>query len=455
MARFRTKTRPVRTFKARPRALPAGRHMLVIDRMADDGRGIAKHNGKTVFVKGALPGERVEVGYSASHKKYDEAELLNIVESSAVRTEPRCRYFGQCGGCDIQHVNYLQQISSKQQRLDSLFSLPSLNSGLQWLPPISASPWHYRHRARLAVSAGRNHCTVGFRQQGSHRIVSVECCDVLHSALSEQLASLQQLIASLPSRSLVEELSITEDSHLKRGVVIFCRRKLSASDFTIIAAYCSSHKIQVELYLAGTSTQRPFWRSGNAGFIYVLEDQSIELQFSLLDFTQVNPVINQQIINQVIEWLFLGPNDQVADFFCGVGNFSLPVAQYAGSVTAYEVVPEMTKKAAANAERNNLKNLQFLPADLMAPTLAVTEGVNKALLDPPRAGAEHLCRQLCSSSISHIVYISCNPRTLLRDADILTKGGFKLQAMVLADMFPQTMHCEVIALFTGAGAGQD
>ncbi len=451
MAKFRSSSKPLRTFKPQARTVPTGTHSFEIIRWSNDGRGIAMPQGKTVFVKGALLGEQVDARYTATHKKFDEAQCVSINKPAPERVVPRCEYFGRCGGCDLQHVSDQQQLSLKQQQLQNLFAQLQADSAIEWAAPIHSKPFAYRHRARLAVKANRTHCRIGFRQSDSHDIVSINHCEVLYPGLNKQLPAIQALIASLQARSSIQELAITEDSYQQQGMILYSKQPLRADDLDRLEQFAHKTGLIIEVWPIKSPDQQPLWHSArDKPLRYALVDQAIDLQYSLGDFTQVNPSINQALLNRAIEWLSLEKTDTVIDFFCGIGNFSLAIAAQVEHVIGYELMPSMVAKAEANAEINNIDNVEFKPSNLMSATLAVRQAFNKVLLDPPRAGAEHLCRQLASCSASDIVYISCNAQTLLRDARLLIEGGYQLKAIALADMFPQTVHSEVVSWFTKA-----
>lgn len=448
MAKFRSSSKPLRTFKPKPRVIPKGVHLLQVDSQASDGRGIAKIKGKTVFVTGALAGEEVRAQYIDSHKNFDEAKTLSVVSAATDRVEPPCEYFSRCGGCSLQHLSYSGQLEFKQKILYRQFASLIGDKDSTWQDPITSSPLTYRHRARFSVKANRERCDFGFRQHGSHHIVDVDHCHIVYPKINDLIGPVKTLIKSLKNRSLISELSIAEDGHSKIGLILGCKHRLCAEDLAKCHFFSEEHAVLIELVLANSTDQSPYWRSGSSEFSYPIGRYNLNVPFSLKDFTQVNPAINQQLIDLAIDWLQLSASDVVADFFCGIGNFTLPVAGLVRSVLGYELVADMVIKAANNAEANDITNCQFKAIDLMADRIELEEGFNKVLLDPPRAGAESLCRQLAVSLPVRIVYVSCNPNTLFRDARILLSAGYSLESIALADMFPQTAHCELISLFT-------
>lgn len=445
MAKFRSKSKPLPTFKPKPRKVPVGHHQLTIVSLADDGRGIARADGKTVFVTGALPGEVVSARYKGSYKNYDVADTVQIIQPAAERVQPVCEYFLSCGGCSLQHLAYTDQLTHKKHHLQMLFK-PLLQDNSVWAETLAASALQYRHRARFAVSADRDGCVVGFKQAESHKVVDIDRCYIVQEAISNSLLSLKPVIGALKSRSSITEVSITEDSDKKLAVLMLCKHQPEASDITVLQSLADAKNWLIELRLVNTHTS--FWRSGDKRLVSLLSDAGISLPYALGDFTQVNEAVNQQLISTAISWLAVNKEDVVADYFCGIGNFSLPVAQRAGSVLGYELNKSMVEKAEHSAVSNNIENTRFFCRNLMSDNVIVEAVCNKVLLDPPRAGAEQLCEKLAASEVTDIVYISCNPSTLRRDAAILLAGGFTLSYIALADMFPQTKHSEVITLFT-------
>ncbi|MEH6557011.1 MAG: 23S rRNA (uracil(1939)-C(5))-methyltransferase RlmD [Oceanicoccus sp.] len=448
MAKFRSKNRPLRVFKPQQRSVTSGQHLLSVDSLADDGRGIARVNGKTVFVAGALAGEKINARYVSSHKTHDDAVVVSTVETSAHRVKPACEYFGQCGGCDLQHLDYPSQTEHKQRRLSQLFSAWVEGNDKLTVGSITSNPWSYRHRARFSVDVGKNSCNIGFRQARSHKVIDVTHCHIVADGINSALSNVRALITSLKNRSVITEVSITEDSVGKMGIAIFCTRPLSDRDISVVNNYSVTHQCYIEVRSSNTAIQCVFPDDGSVSLSYKLDAYDLVIPYTVDDFTQVNSTINYQLIALAVKWLALDKDDVVADFFCGIGNFSLPVSKFASRVVGFELIASMVAKARDNAALNSIDNCQFKVIDLTADKLSIDDEFSKALLDPPRAGAEKMCRQLAASQLQRIVYISCNPRTLARDTKILTQGNYRLTELSLADMFPQTAHSEVVALFT-------
>nr|WP_159931178.1 23S rRNA (uracil(1939)-C(5))-methyltransferase RlmD [Oceanicoccus sp. KOV_DT_Chl] len=416
MAKFKSKAghSKLRTFRPSKREVPAGSHLLRVQSLADDGRGIAVAIGesgrvcnknKRVFVAGALPGELITARYTSVHKDYDQADLLAIKEASADRVIPECHYYQQCGGCSLQHLDYSQQLRHKQQRLASQFRPLLANENIISELILSAPPAHYRHRARFAVSANRDGLSIGFRQRESHNLVDIDRCHIVYESINQQLPMLKTLISVLRKRKAVTELTLVEDSAGKHGVLLNCKTSLPDDDIESLRVFAHQQSMSINIISANQPEIMSVWPLQPQQFEYRLDSYDVSLPFAVNDFTQVNPVINQQLIATALEWLELTDEDIVADFFCGIGNFSLPLAQLAASVTGYELVPAMVAKAVISAEVNGIDNATFHCRNLMSDKVNVVGDYNKAVLDPPRSGALSLCQQI-GGWVLGILYIS-------------------------------------------------
>lgn len=428
--------KPVRPrfFKpATPAAAPRRELTLTIDRLSDEGRGIAFAEGKSFFVAGALPGETVRVRVQSEKKDYAQARLLAVEAAAPARIEPRCPRFGRCGGCQLQMLDYDGQLAHKQQVLTKLLA-PFAPA---WEPALTASPWHYRHRARLAVGEQNGAPVVGFREAASHRIVAVPRCEILDQRLLPLLPLLPDWLAGLKQWRRIEELLLVVDGEGRIALDWRARGgALPAADRAQLAARCEAAGIA-----AGEVTLR-----------YQLPSQQSGFQFTPRDFTQVNPAIDDQLVARALNWLQADAGSRVIDLFCGLGNFTLPLARRAGSVTGVEGSAAMVERARANALAQGFANVAFSAADLFEPDADLLRGFDRALLDPPRAGARALCDLLARAPrLQRIVYVSCNPQTLARDLSILKNGGFAVQRAALVDMFPQSGHCEAMVMLARGG----
>ncbi len=446
MAKFRSSSKSLRTFKPKPRAIPVGQFAMTIESLAEDGRGVARVKGKTVFVTGALAGEQVEARYQQVHKQFDEAVAVTILQASPDRVEPQCSYYARCGGCNLQHLSDNAQRDYKQSSLQRKFA--DLASEESFKAPLLGGTLAYRHRVRFSIKADRHSFDMGFRQADSHQIVAIDKCLVLQPAINAILPALQSLLAQLKNRSSLIEVSITESQQNIQGLMLVAKQALCDEDLKLLAQYTADQDCELEVYYLKNKHKQLQLKQGNSELFYTLHQQQLKIPFALSDFTQINPEINQRMVDTAIDWLELSDDDHVADCFCGIGNFTLPLAGHVEKVMGYELVAGMVKKASSNAARNQLANTAFKVSNLMAADVKLPDVFNKVLLDPPRAGAESLCQHLAASSAEKILYISCNPKTLYRDAKILLVGGYSLVRIALADMFPQTSHSEVITLFT-------
>jgi 23S rRNA (uracil1939-C5)-methyltransferase len=410
--------------RADAKKIPQTDVTVVIEKLSGEGRGIAFHNGKPLFIANTLPGEKVRVKVTLDKREYAEAELCEIVERVEQRITPYCELFGRCGGCALQMLVYADQLQHKSATLARI-----LKAYIEILDqPIVAEPWHYRHRARFAIGDNNGKPVVGFKAANSHRVIEVVACVILDTRLQPLLAQLPNWLGQLTHWQRIEEIRTAIDSAGTIAMRLSGRRALPADDIALLTELCKTEKVSVEK---------------NIALVYAVPSQNSVFNFSLDDFTQVNPMVNDQLVARVLEWLQLSSNTKIADFFCGLGNFTLPLAQYTSKVTGYEIDAAMVGRAAANAK--NFANVEFRAVDLYASDLAVIDVYDAALLDPPRAGAKVLCEQLAKTKIlQRIVYVSCNPQTLIRDIDILVRGGFRAERAALVDMFPQTGHIEAI-----------
>lgn len=399
-----------------------------IERLSAEGRGMAFHNGKPLFIANTLPGETVRARITFDKREYAEAELREIITPAAQRMAPHCELFGRCGGCALQMLDYDAQLQHKSQVLARL-----LKAHVDALAePLLAAPWHYRHRARFAVADNHGQPVLGFKAANSHRVIAVSACAILDERLQSVLTQLPHWLQQLTQWRRIEEIRLAVDSAGKIALAWNAKRSLPAGDVEKMTQLCAEAGVICD---------------SHAELTYRVPSQRTAFQFSLHDFTQVNPAINDQLVARALAWLQPELHGRVADFFCGLGNFSLPLAQRAQHVVGYEFDAAMVKRAAANAA--GLTNLEFRAADLYAADAAVVDAYDAALLDPPRAGAKALCERLAQmQSLQRIVYVSCNPQTLIRDIDILARGGFRVERAALVDMFPQTGHIEAIALLS-------
>lgn len=426
-----------------------------IESLTHDGKGVAHLDGKATFVHGSLPGERVRFLYTGRWRKYDEGRVVEVLESSPERVEPRCDQFGICGGCSLQHQAHEAQIAAKQQALlDALKHIGKV-APTEVLPPLlGASAWGYRRKARLGVRfvPKKGGALVGFRERGSSKIADITCCHVLHPRVGELLPQLRELIDALSIRDQVPQIEMAMGDEI--CVLIFrVLENPNEADLSLLNEFGPQHQVAIYLQDGGPDTVKPLSGIG-AELSYALPSFDLTLQFLPNDFTQVNSDINRQMIQRAVEMLELQPEDRVLDLFCGLGNFTLPLARKAGAVTGVEGDAGLVARARENAERNGLTNTSFYTANLYE-TLEqepwLQQRFNKILLDPPRSGAQEVLAHLPKLGAERIVYVSCYPGTLARDAGILVHElGYRLLSAGVMDMFPHTAHVESIALFEKA-----
>jgi 23S rRNA (uracil1939-C5)-methyltransferase len=423
--------------------------------LAHDGRGVARRDGKTVFIEDALPGERVLARLAGRRRSHDEAALVDVLEASPDRVEPRCPHFGNCGGCSLQHMAAGAQLAAKADRLqDSLARLGGVVPELQW-PPIEGPEWGYRRRARLGVRKvdKKGRVLVGFRERRKPYVADMVSCAVLAGGIGERLPALAELVGSLDIARRVPQIEVAVGDD--RTALVF--RVLDAptgGDLARLAAFGDRHGLDVWLQPGGLDTLRPL-RPDTPRPRYRLPEFDLELEFLPVDFVQVNGEINRRAVARAVELLAPRPGDRVVDLFCGLGNFSLALARRGARVCGVEGDAGLVERARENAARNGLE-ADFHVANLFEDCRDLPwtrERCEALLLDPPRAGAEAAIHLAAVLRPRRIVYVSCHPGTLARDAGILVKEyGYQFRGAGVMDMFPHTAHVESIALFERAGA---
>jgi 23S rRNA (uracil1939-C5)-methyltransferase len=440
--------------RRRRKKLPTEPVRASIEALSHDGRGISHIDGKVTFISRALPGEEVMFRYTAKRGKFDEGDVVEVLTASPQRIEPRCPHFGVCGGCSLQHLSPADQITAKQQRLlENLEHLGKVTPG-KVLEPLTAEPWGYRRKARLGVKYMRREqvVRVGFREKHSAFLTDAKQCDVLHEAIGSRLTAFGELVNQLSVRDKIPQIEVAVgDDHT--ALVFRHLQPLSEEDEQRLCAFGEKHQLGIFVQPKGPKTVRRLWPATDAEFRlhYALPAYDVELEFQPTDFTQVNAELNRKMIDRAVNMLDLQEGDRVLDLFCGLGNFSLPLARCAGAVVGVEGEESLVQRARENAQRNGLGNVEFHTADLNGHLEAEPwygEGFNKLLLDPPRSGAPVAVERLPQPLAQRIVYVSCDPATLARDAGVLVnQHGYSLVSAGVMDMFPHTAHVESIALF--------
>lgn len=421
-----------------------------------EGRGIARVEGKAIFIDGALPGERVEYAVQRVRPTYEQAEAVRILRPSAQRVVPRCPHYGICGGCAMQHLDAVAQAAAKQRILeDALWHIGKLRAGMLY-PAIHGPAWGYRYRARLGVRVvpSKGGLRIGFHERRSSYIVDMRECPVLPPAISAMLPRLRELLASL---SIADRLPQVEMAVGEHATVLVLRnlKPFSRADVQRLAAFADAEGIQWWQQPDGPDSAVPLHPLGQPGLSYSLPEFDVRLDFRPTDFTQVNTGINRLLIRRAMQLLDPQPGERIADLFCGLGNFSLPIARRGAHVVGVEGSDALVARALDNARRNGLDALtEFHAANLFDATedsLAALGPLDKLLIDPPREGAIAVVKALGVQAPARIVYVSCNPATLARDAAVLVREkGYALRGAGIANMFPQTAHVESIALFERA-----
>ncbi|HEX7349077.1 MAG TPA: 23S rRNA (uracil(1939)-C(5))-methyltransferase RlmD [Rhodanobacteraceae bacterium] len=422
-----------------------------VEALSHDGRGVARIDGKTVFVADALPGERVRARLVRRHRDFDEAEVEAVLTASPDRVEPRCPHFGVCGGCVLQHLAPAAQIAAKQNVLAQNFQRIGHVEPQRWLAPLTADVWGYRRRARLSVKAvaKKGKVLVGFRERDPRFVADLAHCDVLDPALGDHIDALGALLNSMQGAASIPQIEFSSGD-AARVLVFRHLQPLPPDDLAKLAAFGTQYGFAILLQPGGTDSVHAL--AGTAPELaYALPAYDLKLAFTPLDFVQVNARLNQKMIDHALALLRPGTGDRVLDLFCGLGNFSLPLARRAGTVCGVEGDTGLVARARANAVANGIRNAEFFVGDLAGDVRGSSwarADWDLMLLDPPRSGAEALLRQLPGKSVKRVVYVSCHPASLARDAGTLVNvHGFRLEAAGVMDMFPHTAHVESIALF--------
>jgi 23S rRNA (uracil1939-C5)-methyltransferase len=440
--------------KRRPRKkqLPETPVKVTIESLAHDGRGVAHVEGKVIFIDEALPGEEVEFVYTDSRKDYAEGKVVSLLSKAADRTEPLCPHYGVCGGCSFQHVESAAQIRIKQELLNEQFKRIGKIEIPELWQPLEGPHWGYRRKARMGVKyvAKKNRVLVGFRERRHPYLAEIDSCVVMHPIVGTKLLALGEMIAGLTIRDKIPQIEVAigdEQCVLSFRVL----EPETAEDQEKMRIFGQQHNMSLCVQSKGPDTIVPLDGELEVIPTYALPDQGIEFKFRPAMFTQVNYEINKQMINRVLETLDLNESDTVLDLFCGLGNFTLPMAKFAGLVVGIEGDQPLVNHAKENARHNNISNVEFYAADLSKDIIDqpwANRKYNKIMLDPSRAGASEVLKYFKKWQPEQIVYVSCNPSTLARDAGILVNElGYKLVKAGVMDMFPQTGHVESIALF--------
>ncbi|MGD8235375.1 MAG: 23S rRNA (uracil(1939)-C(5))-methyltransferase RlmD [Chromatiales bacterium] len=430
--------------------LPEGEFSAMVESLSHDGRGVTHIDGKAVFIHGALPGERVLFNYSHIGRTHDEGVVREILEPSDDRVVPICEHFGICGGCSLQHMRSDRQIGFKQQSLiDALNRIGKVRPD-HIEPPITSHPSGYRKKARLGVKyvAAKQKVLIGFRERGSSFITDIDHCPVLHPAVGENLRPLAELIGTFSIRDRIPqiELAVGDD-----GIILIFRLldSLLPDEAERLVALCERYHWTPYVQEAGPDSVRPL--ADQLQLFYELPDEMLRFDFLPTDFTQVNTGVNRMMIAQAMEWLRPSPDETILDLFCGLGNFTLPLARRARQVTGVEGDVALVRRAMENMEKNGIGNVSFHVANLyesLEHAGWARQHYDAVLLDPPRSGALEIMPLIEATGASRVLYVSCYPGTLARDAgELVNRHGYRMVRAGVMDMFPHTAHVESMALF--------
>jgi len=432
-----------------------------IESLSHDSRGVARVNGKAVFIDGALPGEEVLFSYLKRKGSYDEGGVAHVIKAAPERVKPGCAHFGVCGGCSLQHMAAETQIHAKQQvLLENLKHIGSVEAE-KLLPPMTGPLWGYRRKARLGVKyvLKKEKVLVGFREKSSPYLADIEGCEVLHPSVGKQVNALKALVGELSIYMRIPQIEIAVGDDAT-AMIFRNLEPFIDSDIDKLRAFAQQHNVYLYLQPKGPDTVQLLWpemskEESREALCYRLPQYDIEYRFGPTNFVQVNAEINSKMIDKVIELLDLQPEDRVMDLFCGLGNFTLPMAKGVASIVGIEGDDALVELAKRNAKHNGIENTEFYSADLSKPELLPQAGFvldgqrfDKVLLDPARAGALEMMAPLAKLAPKLIAYVSCNPATLARDADeLVNKHGYRMTHVGVMDMFPHTSHVEAMALF--------
>ena len=437
----------------RRRKLPQQPVLAKIEALSHEGRGIARVKGKTVFVNGALPGEDALFQYKKQRPKYDEAHALEITNPVAERIDAKCEFFGLCGGCSLQHMQHNFQLEHKQSVLIEQLTHIGKVKPESVIPPLTGPQWGYRRKARLGVKyvEKKGKVLVGFREKYSPFVADMNSCEVLHPSVGSLIEPLQCLIKELSLIKQIPQIEVAVGDEVT-ALVFRHLADLTDEDKEKLRLFAEHHHVDIFLQSGGLDSVVPLEGSAHRQLYYSLPEFDLTMNFLPIDFTQVNIEINRAMVPRALELLEVKSEDRVLDLFCGIGNFTLPLARKAANVLGIDGEHGLVERAKQNAELNKISNVEFRAIDLVKDDLNeefLNGGFNKLLLDPARNGAQEVIEKMNLKLVEKIVYVSCNPSTLARDAGILAKDkGFKLEQAGIMDMFPHTTHVESIAVFS-------
>lgn len=430
---------------------------IQIDSIAHDGRGVGRgEDGKVVFVDYALPGEKVMYVPVMTRKSYLFGSTIDVLEPSKHRIEPKCAVFGQCGGCVLQHLEGSMQITYKQEHLLENFKKIGNVQPENWFEPMTSQHWGYRRRARLGAKfvPKKGGMIVGFRERNSSYIQPTDSCEVLYPSVSDLLPDLREVLSKTSCSDKIPQVEIS----VADNTTVMIVRHLEAfiqNDLDVLTEFAKTNELQLFLQPGNLKSVHPLYPVKPDALYYDFKEFDIRIEFLPTDFIQVNAQINEKLVSKAIELLDIKEDDRVLDLFCGVGNFTLPLARKSKHVVGVEGDQALVNRAIHNRELNGLEDVEFHYGDLFKEDMTSTshgdwldQKFDKILLDPPRSGAAEMIKRLPEFGASKIVYVSCGPATLARDAGTLVNElGYKMTYAGVIDMFPHTAHVESIAVF--------
>jgi 23S rRNA (uracil1939-C5)-methyltransferase len=423
--------------------------------LTHDGEGVVR-GGKTAFVAGALPGERIRLRRTRRHRQHDDAELLEVLEPSSARVAPRCAHFGVCGGCALQHLSPAAQLAAKQTELAETLARVARVLPARWLAPLAGPVWAYRRRARLGVKFVRKKgcVVVGFRERAAPYVAQLTRCEVLAAPVGELIAPLAAMLTELSIRERVPQIEVAVADHAT-ALVLRVLSAPSEADAARLRQFAALYGVRLYLQPAGLDSVVPLDLPVEP-LRYALARSGVELEFAPLDFIQVNGAVNEALVERAAQLLELDDAATLLDLYCGLGNFTLALARAAGRAVGVEGEGALIERARGNARRNGIGNAEFHLANLATPPDATASWMRQAythvLLDPPRTGAPAMLAAVAALAPQRVLYISCHPGSLARDLGVLVhEHGFALQAAGIVDMFPHTTHVESLALLTAGG----
>jgi len=425
--------------------------IALVGGLTHEGEGVVR-GGKTVFVPGALPGERIRLRRTRRRRQHDEGELLEVLTPSPERVAPRCAHFGVCGGCVLQHFAPAAQLAAKEAELKSTLERVAHIAPGRWLAPISGPAWAYRRRARLGAKFvfRKGRVVVGFRERAAPYVADLAGCEVLASPAGALIAPLASMLTELSIREHVPQIEVAVADNAT-ALVLRVLSEPAEADLALLRRFAGQHALRLYLQPAGLESVRPLGGATVEPLRYALRSFGLEIEFSPTDFIQVNGPVNEALVARAAELLELNRAASVLDLYCGLGNFTLALAQGAKSAVGVEGEPQLIERARGNATRNAVANAEFHQADLAAPPAADVPWLRRTyshvLLDPPRTGARAMLDTVARLSPERVLYISCHPGSLARDLMALVhEHGFRLEAAGVVDMFAHTAHVESLAL---------